>query len=162
MERSIEILMRRPAGQVESWCGSFRHRCRERGIRVTPQRLAVYRTLAADLSHPSADTVYGRLRPDLPTLSLATVYRILESFEREGLVRRVSTSDGAGRFDANVRPHQHLVCRVCKGVSDFDAPSLARVGIPQAVTPEFTAEEIDIRIVGICRSCGETENREPL
>jgi Fur family peroxide stress response transcriptional regulator len=148
----------RPPDQVEAWCAAFRQRCRERGIRVTPQRLAVYRTLAQDLSHPSADTVHGRLRQELPTLSLATVYRVLESFEREGLVRRVSTPDGAGRFDANVRPHQHLVCRVCRGVSDFEASSLARIGVPRSVPTEFRAEELDIRIVGVCRPCQSKEN----
>jgi len=152
MERDRTGTKRR-SGEVEAWCGSFRDRCRDRGVRVTPQRLAVYRALAEELSHPGAEALHARLRAGMPTLSLATVYRILESFEREGLIRRVSTPDAAGRFDANVGAHQHLVCRACGRVSDFTAPALTRLGMPAAIPPDFAPEELDIRIVGLCRSC---------
>ncbi len=147
---------RRPAREVEAWCAAFRVRCRDRGIRVTPQRLAVYRALAEDTAHPGAEGIHSRLREGMPTLSLATVYRILESFEREGLIRRVSTPGAAGRFDANVGAHQHLVCRACDRVTDFVAPGLARVGIPAAIPPDFHPEGLDIRIVGLCLRCRES------
>lgn len=146
----------RDAGSVARWCADFERICRDRGIRVTPQRLAVYRALAEDLSHPTADHVYARLRPGMPTLSLATVYRILVSLEGEGLIRRVSTSHGVGRFDANLDAHQHLVCRVCGGMSDFEETSLARIHVPRKATPGFTAEGLDIRIIGLCDACRDS------
>jgi len=146
----------RDPGSVIRWCDDFERTCRDRGIRVTPQRLAVYRTLAEDLSHPTADHVYARLRPEMPTLSLATVYRILVSLEGEGLIRRVSTSDGVGRFDANVEAHQHLVCRACGVMTDFEEASLARIRVPRSATPGFTAEGLDIRIIGLCDACRDS------
>ncbi len=145
--------LRRPASEVARWCAEFEATCRARGVRVTPQRLAVYRALAEDLQHPTAEGVFARLRPRMPSLSPATVYRILESLDREGLVRRVSVTDGAGRYDANRGPHQHLVCRVCGRVRDLREPSLDRVGLRRDAVRGFAVEELDIRIVGRCGVC---------
>ena len=73
---------------------------------------AVYRALAEDLAHPTADSVFSRLSRQLPGLSQATIYRTLQFFESENLIRKVSSPGAIGRFDASVDPHQHLVCRV--------------------------------------------------
>ncbi|HYK88302.1 MAG TPA: Fur family transcriptional regulator [Acidobacteriota bacterium] len=143
----------RPADEVERWCRTFESLCRERGIRVTGQRLAVYRALAADTSHPTADKVYSRLQREMSSLSHATVYRILEFLEDEGLVRRVSTTDGVGRFDANLARHQHLVCRLCGSMRDYDEKSLSLLSLPHPTARGFVAEELDIRILGICEDC---------
>jgi Fur family peroxide stress response transcriptional regulator len=143
----------RSSGEVEQWCRRFEDSCRERGVRVTAQRLAVYRALAGDTSHPTADTVHARLRRSMSSLSQATVYRILEFLENEGLVRRVSTTDGVGRFDANISRHQHLVCRICGLMRDCDEESFSRLTIPLEPAAGFLPEELDIRIVGICAEC---------
>lgn len=143
----------RPPQEVAHWCKRFEERCRERGIRVTTQRLAVYRALAADTSHPTADAVLARLRSEMPSLSHATVYRILEFLENERLVRRVSTTDGVGRFDANIARHQHLICRVCGRMRDCDEKNLSLLSFPQRSIAGFVAEELDIRIVGTCEEC---------
>jgi Fur family transcriptional regulator, peroxide stress response regulator len=145
---------------IETVCTNFVERCHERGIRVTPQRLAVYRVLAADKSHPTAESVHDRLKGQMHSLSLATVYRILDALEHEGLVRRVSTTDSAGRFDANVFPHQHAVCKLCGTMIDIEDARYASVGLPAALPDGFEPEELDIRIVGICGHCrGTKRNR---
>jgi Fe2+ or Zn2+ uptake regulation protein len=138
---------------VERRCAAFAARCRERGVRVTTQRLAIYRALAADTSHPTADAVHRRLRATMPSLSPATVYRILEALVREGLLRRVSTTEGAGRFDANLAPHQHVVCRVCGRMSDVRLPALEAGPAAGPVVPGFVVEDVDVRIVGRCETC---------
>jgi Fur family transcriptional regulator, peroxide stress response regulator len=144
---------RRSRAEVERWCEIFAAQCRVRGLRVTAQRLAVYRAVAEDLSHPSAEAVYARVRTALPMLSPATVYRTLESLEREGLLRRVSTTGGVGRFDANLEPHQHLVCRVCGRMMDHFTPALAATPLPENAVPGFVIEALDIRLVGRCDRC---------
>jgi len=144
---------RRGAAAAALRDGDFQRRCRVRGLRVTAQRLAVYRVLAADPAHPTAESVYASLHPRMPSLSRATVYRILESLEREKLIRRVSTTAGVTRFDANLTPHQHLVCRVCGKITDFSAPSLA--GTAVAAVAGFVVEHLDIGIVGRCAGCRE-------
>jgi Fur family peroxide stress response transcriptional regulator len=141
---------------VDRACVAFARRCRERGVRVTAQRLAVYRALAEDPSHPTAEAIYGRLRAAMPSLSPATVYRVLEALVRDGLLRRVSTTGGAGRFDANLVPHQHLICRVCGRMTDVHAPAVPTVDIGRVAAlarPRFVVEDVDVRIVGRCATC---------
>jgi Fur family transcriptional regulator, peroxide stress response regulator len=138
---------------VDALCLSFARRCREHGVRVTTQRLAVYRALAEDPSHPTADAIHRRLRGTMPSLSPATVYRVLESLEADGLLRRVSTMGGAARFDANLAPHQHLICRVCGRMTDVPRPALEVGRVAAGVRPRFVVEDVDVRIVGRCETC---------
>jgi Fur family peroxide stress response transcriptional regulator len=95
----------------------------------------------------------------MSSLSPATVYRVLEFLEREGLVRRVSTTEGAGRFDANISEHQHLVCRVCGSMVDFEPAMPVRIELPRAGIKGFVAEEFDVRIIGKCGQCRSTPPR---
>lgn len=123
------------------------------------QRLAVYGALAADASHPTADILHARLRAGMAGLSLATVYRILESLEHEGFVRRVNTVDGVGRFDANLTPHQHLVCRRCGRIMDAEVLSLGKLSVPRRGPDGFQPESLDISIIGTCGECRQPGGR---
>jgi Fur family transcriptional regulator, peroxide stress response regulator len=145
----------RHPNKVDVWCSEFERLCRARGIRVTAQRLAVYRALAEDLAHPTAESVYSRLSKQLPGLSQATVYRTLQFLEDDKLIRRVSSPGAIGRFDANVGPHQHLLCRVCGSLEDISIPALHNAVIPKV--SGFTVEELDIRLVGKCGACSRSE-----
>jgi Fe2+ or Zn2+ uptake regulation protein len=146
-------------GTVDQLCEAFTRRCRAQGVRVTTQRLAVYRALVEDQSHPTADAIHRRLRTGMPSLAPATVYRVLESLVEDGLLRRVSTTGGAGRFDANLTRHQHLICRVCGRMTDVPTPAAAAVRatdvdrIAARARPRFVVEDVDVRIVGRCETC---------
>lgn len=148
-----------PPTDADALSLAFARRCREQGVRVTAQRLAVYRALAEDPSHPTAAALYRRLRRAMPSLSPATVYRVLESLVQDGLLRRVSTTGGAGRFDANLTPHQHLICRVCGRMTDVHAPAVPAVPavevgrVAAQARPRFVVENVDVRIVGRCETC---------
>ena len=147
----------RHSGGVEHSCSEFEKLCRARGIRVTPQRLAVYRALSEDLAHPSAESVYKRLSKQLPGLSQATIYRTLQFLESENLIRRVSSPGSIGRYDANIGPHQHLLCRVCGSLKDISVPALHSAVIPKV--SGFTVEELDIRLVGLCETCSSSQSK---
>ncbi|HSB09268.1 MAG TPA: Fur family transcriptional regulator [Blastocatellia bacterium] len=154
---SRKKLLSRQGPEVDGWCSDFEKQCRSRGIRVTPQRLAVYRALAEDLAHPTAESVYSRLSKQLPGLSQATIYRTLQFFETENLIRKVSSPGAIGRFDANVGPHQHLLCRVCGSLEDISVPELHKAKLPEV--SGFTVEELDIRLVGLCEACSTSRER---
>jgi Fur family peroxide stress response transcriptional regulator len=147
----------RQSDEVDHWCSEFEKLCRARGIRVTPQRLAVYRALSEDLAHPTAESVFSRLSKQLPGLSQATIYRTLQFLENEKLIRRVSSPGAIGRFDANVGPHQHLLCRVCGSLEDISIPALHNAVLPKV--SGFTVEELDIRLVGKCGACSRSESK---
>jgi Fur family transcriptional regulator, peroxide stress response regulator len=148
-----------PAGDLELQRRYFLSRCRDRGIRVTAQRLAVFHALIRDPGHPAADSLYEALRETMPSLSLSTVYRILESLEKEGLIRKVSAQNGVARYDGNIAPHQHLVCRSCGRMTDLVEESFARLRLTGFRFAGFIAEELDIRIVGICLECSRSASR---
>src|SRR3954470_23638973 len=95
---------------------------RAAGLKLTPQRMAIVKELASDESHPTAQEIFERLRPGLPTMSFATVYNTLGALSSAGLCAAMSLSPGSGRFDPNMAPHHHVVCDVCGAVRDVSPP----------------------------------------
>jgi Fur family peroxide stress response transcriptional regulator len=140
-------------GDTDAWSERFERLCRDRGIRVTPQRVAVYGLLARDNTHPTAEAVYARLRRRMSSLSLATVYRVLECLEREGLVHRVSAFDGVARYEAKLNRHHHFVCRVCDSIIDSEDNGIEECSLPRRAPTGFVPDELEIRILGICSTC---------
>jgi Fe2+ or Zn2+ uptake regulation protein len=95
---------------------------RERGQRVTTQRLVMHRFLRDRRGHLTAEQVLAGVSDALPGTALPTVYATLELFEELGLVRRVQTGGGTMVFDPRTDPHHHLTCRRCGAVEDVEAP----------------------------------------
>ncbi|MBY0523399.1 MAG: transcriptional repressor [Gemmataceae bacterium] len=132
---------------------AFRGRCGELGLSLTPQRLAIYQVLASDDSHPGAEDIYRRIKPDLPSLSLGTVYRTLELFEEHGLVSRVHAFGDQARFDANLDSHHHLVCIRCRRVIDFQDAQLERLPVKPEGLNGFRVLTHRIHLLGVCHRC---------
>jgi Fur family peroxide stress response transcriptional regulator len=146
--------MQQQIALVEDKVNSFINRCKKLGIKVTPQRIAIYKELADTDEHPSTETIYKKILKYHPNISLTTVYRTLETFEKLGLVSVVNVLYNAARYDANLEPHHHLVCVVCKKVKDFYDDSLANLNIPQKALLEYKLLGYTIQLNGICSDCG--------
>jgi Fur family peroxide stress response transcriptional regulator len=137
---------------------------RAAGLKMTPQRMAVVRELASDETHPTAQEIFERLRPGLPTMSFATVYNTLGALSSAGLCAALSLSPGSGRFDPNMMPHHHLVCDVCGAVRDVPQNIPAPVGPPDAsaaraiahVAPGFEVRAVERIFRGICVACAKS------
>ena len=93
---------------------------KEKKLKLTPQRLAVYQYLKGTLEHPSAETIYKALQPNYPTMSLATVYKTLKTLVEIGLVQELNVGEGNFRYDANYHEHAHVQCVNCGKVEDID------------------------------------------
>ncbi|WP_457677938.1 Fur family transcriptional regulator [Thermovibrio sp.] len=128
----------------------FKRKIRASGLKITPQRLAVYKEIASRQDHPSAEELYERLKDKIEGISLTTVYRTLSNLEKAGLVQRVPTLKDKVRYDARVEPHSHFVCIKCGKILDLE------------VVPEVNAKEIEklgepvsctLMCYGICREC---------
>jgi Fur family peroxide stress response transcriptional regulator len=127
---------------------------RAAGLKLTPQRLAIVRELAADPTHPTAQELFERLRPALPTMSFATVYNTLDALTAAGLCAALSLSPGASRFDPNMRPHHHMVCDRCGLVRDVPLegePVEASGGA--AIAPGFEVRSVELIYRGVCAEC---------
>jgi Fe2+ or Zn2+ uptake regulation protein len=126
---------------------------RERGQRVTPQRLLIHRTLRDLDRHVTAEEVLGEVSRQLPNASLPTVYATLELFEDLGIVRRVPAAWGATLYDPRAEPHQHLACRLCGRVEDLDVGVDAAPALRAARRHGFEPEGSELVIRGICARC---------
>jgi len=96
------------------------------GLKATAPRLALLEALRRDRSHPTAEELHERLRPDHPSISLSTVYLGLEAFLGAGLCRKVPARDGKMRIDGVPSPHDHALCNGCGEVFDVDADLFPR------------------------------------
>ncbi len=137
------------AGRLDT----FRRRCTELGLTLTPQRLAIYQFLATHDSHPSAEEVYREVKPDLPSLSLGTVYRTLELFEENGLVSRVLTLSPQARYDANQDEHHHFICVRCQRVLDSQDARLQQLPVHEAAPTGFQVLSHRVQVLGLCPAC---------
>ena len=93
---------------------------REKGIKVTPQRLEILRFLDTHHTHPSADEIYMVLKKQSPALSKTTVYNTIQSLKEHGLLNSLNISSDEARFDSVINPHHHLLCNTCGNVIDIE------------------------------------------
>ena len=106
--------------QTDTTEGLLRHALEESGQRFTEQRAAVYKTLIGTDQHPTADEVFLSVRHNLPGISLATVYKSLETLVGCGLAIKLTYGDGSARYDGRTDPHHHARCVACGRVSDIE------------------------------------------
>src|SRR3954466_1044180 len=126
---------------------------RERGQRVTSQRLLIDRFLRENQGHVTAEQVLAGVADALPGTALPTVYATLELFEELGLGRRVQTGGGAMGFDPRTAPHHHVTCRRCGAVEDVEAPVELEGVLRRARRAGFEAEHAEVVVRGLCRDC---------
>lgn len=130
----------------------LQQRCRAAGMNVTPQRLAIYRALLESEDHPSPEALYQRVKPHMPALSLATIYKALDALVHLGVVHEVSVISESKRYDANLDRHHHLVCTRCKTVIDFYDPTLDAIAPPHDLEG-FEAQTVSVQVMGLCAAC---------
>jgi len=129
-------------------------RVRTAGLKLTPQRVAIVQELVQDPTHPTAQELYERLRRAQPTMSFATVYNTLDALAAAGLCSSLALSPGASRFDANMAPHDHLVCDGCGLVRDVHRMvGKAAEALPPPPTDGFQVRAVEQIYRGLCADC---------
>jgi len=123
------------------------------GQRFTEQRAAVYRFLRGSFEHPTADEVFTAVRGEITDISLATVYKALETLVTCGLAAKLSYGDDSARYDARTDDHYHSRCLSCGMVRDV--PGSVPTAVPDLqVGDGFRVEGYRVEVVGYCRHCG--------
>lgn len=136
---------------------SLVERLREKGLKVTPQRVAIYGLLLNTTAHPTAEELWEEVKKDHAAVSFNTVYTTLSTLAQAGLIQRLHMG-AAAHYDAKVSPHVHLNCRQCGRVDDYDADfglNLAAVGSRAKRDRGFVAERLDLTVYGICLPCSK-------
>lgn len=141
--------------EVEQRMGHFETVCRSEGVKLTHQRIEIFREVARSGDHPDAEQVFMRVRKRIPTVSLDTVYRTLWLLNDFGLVVTLGSSRERTRFDANLSSHHHFVCSQCGYIRDFCSTELDNVNLPDSVDSLGEIEATHVEVRGVCRNCLE-------
>jgi Fur family peroxide stress response transcriptional regulator len=135
------------------------HLLREKGERITPQRVAILRAVMQSGSHPDADAIYRLVCAEHPYISRDTVYRTLAMMEERGIIGSVLFVGNSKRYDPNTANHHHLVCLRCRKIVDFTAPSMDRLEPPPSTTRKFRVLRTTVHVEGICEECAGRTRR---
>jgi len=126
---------------------------REKKLKLTPQRIAVYKYLQGTKEHPSAEIIYKALQSQYPTMSLATVYKALKTLVEVNLVQEINVGEGNFRYDGNVCPHPHIQCLNCGKVDDVEDVCFSDLN--EKIKP-YTKYEVltnQVYFYGLCEEC---------
>ena len=140
---------------------TFRELCGKHGIAMTHQRQVLYETMQGMYGHPSPEEVFAAVKQRIPSISLATVYKNIHLFVESGVLRELSMHHGTLRVEMNKHPHHHLVCSLCRKVTDLpdDAESGLELQAFETTLPGgFLVERISMDVIGICHDCQRRPN----
>jgi Fur family peroxide stress response transcriptional regulator len=131
----------------------FVQNCRRNGLKITPQRTAVYKALLESKEHPSAEMVWNNVKRLFPGISLDTVNRTLLTLAEIGSAFIVEGSGDVRRYDGDLDNHQHFKCIKCKKVFDFHYPPFDDIKVPASIAAKFKILRKTVYLEGICSSC---------
>ncbi len=137
----------------------IRRRFRERGLKVTPQRAAIYRALAETSSHPTAEDLHRQVRRQYPMMSPNTVYYTLGALRNAGLIHEVNYWHDRSRFDANLNLHHHLICLGCRTIQDIEDGALDRLAVSPRLGKGFRTIGHRVEFHGYCAICREGQSK---
>ncbi|GAA0748386.1 Fur family transcriptional regulator [Clostridium oceanicum] len=126
---------------------------REKNLKLTPQRIAVYKYLQSTKEHPSAETIYKAIQPNYPTMSLATVYKALKTLVEVNLVQELNVGEGNFRYDGNVSCHPHIQCVSCGRVDDINGISFTNLNDKVKDYTDYDVLANKLYFYGICKDC---------
>lgn len=132
---------------------SFYKRCREHGLRITPQRTAIYEMLTDSDNHPSAEHIYEQIKKRFPNISFDTVNRTLIKFTDIGLANIVESYGGARRYDPNLDHHHHIHCVKCREIFDFENENYDDLEIPPEIRKNYKILNKRVVINAVCKRC---------
>ncbi len=130
------------------------HILKDHKLKVTPQRLCIFKILRETTTHPTAEMIYTSLQDEFPTMSLATVYKTLDTLVKHGLVQQINVGEDSFRYDANVYSHPHVKCTKCGDVRDIHSlQSISALREEVIALTQFDLSHEQLYFFGICPVC---------
>jgi len=131
----------------------FREKCREKNLKITPQRIVIYEELLKSNDHPNAEALYKRVKKIIPDISLDTVNRTLLTFSKIGIVKNVEGYGEPRRYDPNIKNHHHFRCINCNSLIDFDYKPYDDIMVPGDIKKKFNVTSKKVLLEGYCNKC---------
>ena len=133
---------------------------RDRGIRLTPQRIAILKFLEGNTDHPTAEDIYKGIKRSYPTLSFATVYNTLQTLTERGELLEITIDPTRKHYDPNTTPHHHIVCMECNEMMDVFVDYSGVLKLPPHLLKEFKLVGNHVDFHGVCRKCQKKKGGE--
>ena len=128
---------------------------KERNLKLTPQRMVIFRILSEANQHITVDEVYRRAKEEYPMLSLATVYRNMEQLVESDLLKHLDLGGASMRYDTNLEEHHHFVCTKCGKVFDVYLQDINyKMDAGRSHLEKAKINSLDLHLQGICGECG--------
>ena len=146
--------------EIERRLERFKAAAKAAGVKLTHQRLEIFREVAGSVEHPDAEAVFRGVRERMPTVSLDTVYRTLWTLNDLGLITTLGPRRESVRFDANLDRHHHYVCVRCGLALDFESAEFDALRVPKMVKEFGSVVATHVEGRGICGKCAAAEANE--
>jgi len=130
---------------------------KEKGYKITPQRLAIFEALEGNTSHPSAEQLFIALRKKHPTISFTTVYNTLQTLKDLGEIRELAIDPERRRYDPDLSSHHHAICSECGAIFDVYANFSHGLTLPEELKNSFIVKDFEINFYGRCTNCSSSE-----
>ncbi|MCK4846566.1 MAG: transcriptional repressor [Deltaproteobacteria bacterium] len=128
-------------------------RYKEKGFKLTPQRIAIFEYLDGNTSHPSAEDIYKGVKEKYPTISFATVYNTIQALRDKGEVLELMIDSKRRHYDPNVSPHHHTICMKCNKIGDMFFDFAEKVVLRDEHLSGFEVLSSQINFYGTCGDC---------
>ena len=126
---------------------------KEKNLKLTPQRYAIYKYLKSTKSHPSAEMIYDNLKANYPTMSRATIYKTLKTLIELGVVIELNVGEDNFRYDANTSQHPHIICLSCGRVDDIENADFNFLDDEAKKYTDYKIDTHQLYFYGICPEC---------
>jgi Fur family peroxide stress response transcriptional regulator len=129
----------------------IRNKLIEKGLKVTPQRIAILESIIGLNNHPTAENIIDYIRKNHPNIATATVYKVLDVLVENGIIMKVKTESDIMRYDAIMESHHHLYCSESDRIEDYQDEELNNIlekYFEKKGIPDFKIEDIKLQIIG--------------
>ena len=129
----------------------IRNKLIEKGLKVTPQRIAILEAIINLNNHPTADNIIDYIRNNHPNIATATVYKVLDALAANELIKKVKTEKDIMRYDAVIESHHHLYCSESDRIEDFidtELNEMIEKYFEKKKIPDFKIEDVKLQIIG--------------
>ena len=134
----------------------IKNRLAEKGLKITPQRMAILEAIYELKNHPAADNIIEYIRQKHPNIATGTVYKVLETLVSNQLIKKVTTDKDVMRYDGIMENHHHLYCSECDLIEDYhdnELDELLRKYFENKHLPGFEIGEFVLQIKGTFTKC---------
>jgi len=123
------------------------------GLKITPQRLMIFKVLEKNTAHPSAEEIYKTVKKVYPSVSFTTIYKTLETLRDLGEVKELYIDKDRKHYDPDISSHHHFICSVCKKIHDIHEDFSANIKLNESFHKKFTVSGFRISFYGTCNEC---------